>query len=138
MPDTGGRGGIKNRVRWLSSERVSLAVSLLALGVAAVSLHFAYNAHEVEYGSAPGRVEPHKALAQSFADHVQINCVKEHTDLCSNYIESAERLLEEYRAAVERESSRLTEDEYLTHQMTLSLLVASVELAGSRQRIAGQ
>ena len=94
---------------------LSVGLSILAVIIAARAFLLSVSAYHIEYGSAEGRVDKHRIVATAFSEFVQENCIDDRNSLCEMYVRNAEEYLNTYAAVVERESSRLTDQQYDGH-----------------------
>ena len=114
---------------WLNRANVSLSLSFIAILISVISSLFSYSTFKLEYGSAEGRIGPHRTLAIAFSDFVESNCIDERNSLCDMYVQNTQRFLDDYQEAIERESSRLSEQQYKSHQMTLQIIRTNLAVA---------
>jgi len=114
---------------WLNRANVSLTLSIIAILISVISSSLSYSTFRLEYGSAEERIGPHRTLAIAFSGFVESNCINERNALCGMYVQNAHRLLKDYQEAIERESSRLSQQQYRSHQMTMQIIRTNLAVA---------
>lgn len=108
---------------------LATALSIVALFVSAGALWIANSVYRIEYASADGRIDKHRVVAAAFSEFVESNCIEETNSMCEMYVRSTQEYLDIYAAAVERESSRLTDSQYDSHQLELQKIRITLAVA---------
>jgi hypothetical protein len=106
-------------------------MSIAALIVSVGALLISNSAYRIEFAAADGRIDKHRVVATAFSDFVEGSCIAESNSLCEMYLRNTRDYLETYAAAVERESSRLTDRQYDSHvweMQRIRITLAAAEL----------